>query len=158
MAVSGVIRRDELVPAAAIPCGRDVRGTLRAQIARLQRDLDEQRCSSWPRPAPEGAVAPPARGSVPRLLSVGELESLRDRLVGALAAERRTLAERTREEEGRRRLREELMLDPAAHCGARVTNADVGEGGCGAVRSEPVGGLLGMLMGWWRVVVSSGCP
>jgi hypothetical protein len=68
------------------------------------------------------------------------------------------LSERLLAEEGSRRLREELLLDPASHAGARVRNADVGEGGCGEVRSEPSGGVLGMLMGWWRVVVSSGCP
>jgi hypothetical protein len=92
------------------------------------------------------------------VLSLAELEVLRDDLVATLSADRRALADRTLAEEESRRLREELMLDPAAHPGARVRNADVGEGGCGEVRSEPAGGVLGMLMGWWRVVVSSGCP
>jgi hypothetical protein len=92
------------------------------------------------------------------MLGIDRLEALRDELVETLCAERRALASRTLAEEESRRLREELMLDPAANAGARVRNADAGEGGCGEVRSEPIGGLLGMLMGWWRVVVSSGCP
>jgi hypothetical protein len=104
-----------------------------------------------PGPAPAGR-----RGA--HLLGIGELEALRDDLVATLSAERRVLAARTGAEEESRRLREELLLDPVAYAGARVRNADVGEGGCGAVRSEPAGGVLGMLMGWWRVVVSSGCP
>ena len=36
--------------------------------------------------------------------------------------------------------------------------ADVGEPGCGRWHSRPRLGLIGMLMGWWRVKVSSGCP
>ena len=133
----------------------DVRRTLRGQVERLERELTEQRCSSWPR-AMAAVPGPPVRG--PRLLSAGELEELRDELVASIAAERRGLAQRTAAEEKSRRLREEILLDPAAHAGARVRNSDVGEPGCGAVSAEPRGGLLGLLMGWWRVVVSSGCP
>jgi hypothetical protein len=152
-----------LFPGAGDQVGQDAaKRALRGQIARLERDLVEQRCSKWPRPAPDLRVATSkSRPSGPgdaRLLAVGELEVLRDQLVATLSAERRALASRTRAESERRRLREELMLDPAAYAGARVRNADVGEGGCGAVRSAPAGGVLGMLMGWWRVVVSSGCP
>jgi hypothetical protein len=148
---------------------RAARRSLLGQIARLERQLVEQRCSKWPRPTPDltlsssdpTPVSPEAartgRGGA-QLLGIGELEALRDDLVATLSAERQALAARTCAEEESRRLREELLLDPAAYAGARVRNADVGEGGCGEVRSEPAGGVLGMLMGWWRVVVSSGCP
>ena len=51
-----------------------------------------------------------------------------------------------------------MLLDPARHRFARVTNADVGEPGCRDWHVRPRFGLLGMLAGWWRVVVSSGCP
>jgi hypothetical protein len=144
---------------------RGARRALLDQIASLERELVEQRCSTWPRamaprPGP-GSSARPARHQArggPRLLSLEALELLRDELVETLSTERRAFAARTLAEEESRRLREELVLDPAAHPGARVSNAEVGESGCGAVRSEPAGGLLGMLMGWWRVVVSSGCP
>jgi hypothetical protein len=135
---------------------RQARRALRRQIARLGAELDDQRCSRWPRCAPE--ARPPARPGRPRLLSLGELEALRDELVATLGAERRAFARLTLAEERARRLREAMMLDPAAHPGARLSHADVGEPGCGAVRCEPALGLLGMLMGWWRVVLSSGCP
>jgi hypothetical protein len=138
---------------------RAARTSLRSQVARLERELVEQRCSSWPRAMGERPAGPPfTRGAGPRILTIGELEEMRDELASTLASERRALADRLAGEAERRRLREELLLDPAANAGARVSNADVGEGGCGEVRSEPAGGLLGILMGWWRVVISSGCP
>jgi hypothetical protein len=190
--------RGPLPPDAADRVGRlAARRTLRGQIARLERELVEQRCSSWPRTDRERRAQPAGlpgvagfaevpgidgharvagkpgiagsgrgarvaglagHGRGARVLAIDRLEALRDELVETLSAERRALASRTLAEEESRRLREELMLDPAANAGARVRNADAGEGGCGEVRSEPVGGVLGMLMGWWRVVVSSGCP
>ncbi len=144
---------------ASRPDERAARRALRTQVARLERELVEQRSSGWPRPMPAEAVGQaPAFGAGPRILTIGELEVMRDELVSSLATERRALADRLAAEEERRCLREELFLDPAANAGARVSNADVGEGGCGEVRSQPVGGLLGILMGWWRVVISSGCP
>jgi hypothetical protein len=163
--VAGTLR-----PGADDPIGRRAASrSLRGQIARLERELVEQRCSKWPRAMPDLAVrscdlapvsprpAPAGHGGA-HLLGIGELEALRDDLVATLSAERRALAARTRAEEESRRLQEELLLDPVAYAGVRVRNSDVGEGGCGSVRSEPAGGVLGMLMGWWRVVVSSGCP
>jgi hypothetical protein len=137
---------------------RPARRALRRQVANLERELEEQRCSSWPRTAPALRAPARSRGAGPRMLDLGELEAVRDALVAELAAYREAMSERLADEERSRRLREELMLDPAANAGARVRNADVGEGGCGEVRSEPAGGVLGMLMGWWRVVISSGCP
>ena len=40
----------------------------------------------------------------------------------------------------------------------RVGAADVGEPGCGVWHVRPRLGLIGMLMGWWQVKLSSGCP
>ncbi len=51
-----------------------------------------------------------------------------------------------------------MLLAPGRHKWARVTQADVGEPGCGAWESRPRLGLIGMLMGWWQVKLSSGCP
>ena len=77
------------------------RRALLGQIGRLERELVEQRCSSWPRIA-RGLAAVARRGG-PRLLSMGELEALRDDLVAALSAERGALADRTlAEDQGRR--------------------------------------------------------
>ena len=47
---------------------------------------------------------------------------------------------------------------PPSTSGLRISRADVGEPGCGHWHSRPRLGPLGMLMGWWRVKVSSGCP
>jgi hypothetical protein len=40
----------------------------------------------------------------------------------------------------------------------RVANRDLGENGCGVWQVRPRLGLIGMLMGWWQVKLSSGCP
>ena len=40
----------------------------------------------------------------------------------------------------------------------RVVNEDIGEPGCKHWHVRPRWGVLGMLMNWWRVVISSGCP
>ena len=53
---------------------------------------------------------------------------------------------------------EEMLLDPAAHRWVRVSNADIGEPGCKHWHVRPRGGILGMFVSWWRVVISSGCP
>jgi hypothetical protein len=53
---------------------------------------------------------------------------------------------------------EAMYADPAAHKWERLTNADLGLPGCGHHHVRPRAGLLGMLMGWWQVKVSSGCP
>ena len=128
---------------------------LRDQVARLERELTELACSTWPR---TDLVPASAAGGTARLLSLGELESLRDTLVHSLARSRRELGERLAAEEHNRRLMEELLADPAAHPWVRVSHADIGEPGCRDWHVRPRFGLLGMLAGWWRVVVSSGCP
>jgi hypothetical protein len=51
-----------------------------------------------------------------------------------------------------------MLADPAAYKWARISRDDIGVSGCGHWHSRPRLGPLGMLMGWWRVKVSSGCP
>ena len=51
-----------------------------------------------------------------------------------------------------------MLAAPEKHKWLRISRADVGEPGCGHWHSRPRLGPLGMLMGWWRVKVSSGCP
>jgi hypothetical protein len=51
-----------------------------------------------------------------------------------------------------------MLLDPASHKFVRVSNEDIGEPGCKHWHVRPRWSFIGMLMGWWRVVISSGCP
>jgi hypothetical protein len=148
-----------VVPAApaTLPDERAARRSLRGQIARLESELGQVFCSTWPRTElPRPLV--PARGGGPRLLSLAELEELRDELAGSVADARRALSDRTWVEEQNRRLIEEMLLDPASHKWRRVSAEDIGERGCKHWHVRPRWSFIGMLMGWWRVVVSSGCP
>jgi hypothetical protein len=106
----------------------EVRRSLRAQIARLEGQL---------------SPGPGRRDHGARLLSVGELERVRDDLVRRTQERRFTDGE---EQERKRRLREEMWLDPAAHRGMTVSNAEVGEAGCTRWSS------------WFRLSISGGCP
>ena len=112
----------------AVVSEADMRRSLRMQIARLEAQL------------------PPGRGSRDRgarLLSVDELERTRDDLVRRIQERRFTDGE---EQDRKRRLREEMLLDPAAHFGRTVSNAEVGEPGCTRWSS------------WFRLRISGGCP
>jgi hypothetical protein len=66
-------------------------------------------------------------------------------------------AQHARQADARREL-ERMLADPPAHRWRKLTNADLGLPGCGAYHVRPRAGLLGMLMGWWQVKMSSGCP
>ena len=134
---------------------RAVRRTLLDQIARLETELTQLFCSAWPRKDFDWKV--PGRGG-PRLLSVGELEELRDDLAGRAAHARRALSDRTFVEEQKRCLIEEMLLEPEAHRWAHVSSEDIGELGCRHWHVRPRFGFLGMFLNWWRVVISSGCP
>jgi hypothetical protein len=138
-----------------LPDERAARRTLLDQVARLEEELSQLFCSVWPRKDFDLTV--PGRGG-PRLLSLAELEELRDELATKVHHVRRTLSDRTYVEEQNRRLIEEMMLDPCAHRWVRVANEEIGEPGCKHWHVRPRWSILGMLMGWWRVVISSGCP
>jgi hypothetical protein len=134
---------------------RPARAELRRQIARLELELGELFTSAFPSGGVAYEVAP-AGG--PRLLSIGELEQLRDRLLDRIADVRGILCDRSYVEERNRELLERLISDPEKYHWVRVSNEDIGEPGCRHWHSRPRYGLLGMLMGWWRVKLSSGCP
>ncbi|MHB1571699.1 MAG: hypothetical protein ACYC0H_21190, partial [Solirubrobacteraceae bacterium] len=57
-----------------------------------------------------------------------------------------------------RALLSRMLEDPAGHRLCRITCRELGEPGCGAWEVRPRLGLIGMLMGWWQVKLSSGCP
>jgi hypothetical protein len=134
---------------------RAARRTLHGQIARLETELAGMLLSTWPRAVADCGVA---GGRTPHLQTLAELESVRDRMAARLADARAALDERGRVEEGARRMREEILLDPERHPFVRVSNEDVGDPGCADWHVRPRFGVLGMLMRWWRVIVSSGCP
>jgi len=145
-----------LVP-EALPDERPARRTLLDQVARLESELAQVFCATWPRTElPPPVVA--ARGAGPRLLSLAELEELRDDLAARVSDARRALSDRTWVEEQNRRLIEEMLLDPKRHKWRLVSAEDIGERGCRHWHVRPRWSFIGMLMGWWRVVVSSGCP
>ena len=131
--------------------------TLLEQVRRLEEESVGLFASAWPRKGLD-LLSAPARRAGPRLLTLGELEKLRDDLVEQLRRGRALLAERAAAEEQSRRLIEEMLLDPAGHRWVHVSSEDIGEPGCRHWHVRPRAGLLGMLMRWWRVVVSSGCP
>ncbi len=131
------------------------RAELRRQIARLERELAALFTSAYPRREIEWAVAP-AGG--PRMLGIGELEEVRDALALRVAEARGEIDRRGQIEEANRELLERMIAEPAEHKWVRISNEDIGETGCRHWHSRPRFGLLGMLMGWWRVKLSSGCP
>ncbi len=134
---------------------RAARAALRAQIARLEQQLAGHVTSAFPR-SPTPPRIGGGRGA--RLQTFGELEERRDALEAAVARIRRDAdALGARQERARGRL-EAIMLDPAGHRWERVTNEDIGEPGCRQCHARPRLGVLGLLMNWWRVIISSGCP
>jgi hypothetical protein len=137
------------------PDERPARRQLLEQVARLEEELAQLFCSTWPRKGFEWNVR--ARGG-PRVLSLSELEGLRDDLADRVGKARRALSDRTYVEDQNRRLIEEMLLEPGRHRWIRVGNEDIGEPGCKHWHVRPCWGVLGMLMNWWRVVISSGCP
>jgi hypothetical protein len=134
---------------------RASRADLRRQIAALELALARLFGSAFPRKGIEFQVA--GLGG-PRLLSVDELEQVRDGLAARIQGVRAELHDHAVVEEANRELLEEMTADPGSHKWVRVYNEDMGEPGCTSWRSEPKWGVLGMLMGWWRVKISSGCP
>ena len=124
--------------------------------SRRSRPSSPTRCVSA---FPDGGVhsAIPAPGG-PRALTLGELERIRDGLADRVAQARAVLDERGERQEASRALLERMLLEPGRYKFVRVANRDLGEGGCGVWHVRPRLGLIGMLMGWWQVKLSSGCP
>ncbi len=135
---------------------RLARAELRRQIGRLERELGSLFAEAFPRlqlDAGVGAISP-----APRALGLGDLEAVRDSLATRIGEARLRLRERAELETRNRELLERMLDAPAEHKWLRISHADVGVDGCGHWHSRPRLGPLGMLMGWWRVKVSSGCP
>jgi hypothetical protein len=132
------------------------RRSMRAQIAKLERELAEAFVTAFPMGGLPETASPAARD--PRILSLGELERVRDDLAERLQAARVTIAQRADVQAAYRVTLERMLLDPARYRFTRVSCRDLGEPGCGVWHVRPRLGLIGMLMGWWQVKLSSGCP
>ena len=131
------------------------RETLRAQVARLERELSALVSRSFPH-LPGAAPAPSS--NVPRVLGLAELERARDRLAGRIADAHQQMAERSALERRSRELLRRAKEDPRRYKFLRIAVADLGEGVCGTWEVRPRLGPIGMLAGWWQVKLSSGCP
>jgi hypothetical protein len=134
---------------------RAARADLRRQIALMELALARLFGSAFPRKGINFSV--PGMGG-PRLLAVDELEQVRDSLIARIQEVRRDLHDFAVAEQANRELIEEMTADPASHKWVRVYNEDIGDPGCKNWHAKPKWGLLGMLLGWWRVKISSGCP
>jgi DNA-binding transcriptional regulator YhcF (GntR family) len=129
------------------------RRELRRQIAHLESQL-----ASYPDARKEGEETHPLLRPKAHIAGVGELEAVRDELIERLKRAR-AAAERSGTLQSRARARRESMIrDPDSHRWEYVGNEEVGDPSCGETRVVPRYGPLGVLMNWWRVKVSGGCP
>lgn len=149
-----VRRTADILRAPAAGEQRAARRSLRGQIAHLERRLAELTVASYPHVGPG---EPSGRG-VPHLLSLGELERERDRLVARLAAAESAVAAQESAQAGARERLAAMLADPPAHKWERVANQELGLPGCTVYHVRPRLGPLGLLMDWWQVKISSGCP
>jgi hypothetical protein len=131
------------------------RRELRAQIARLEKELSQALAATYP---PVSARRPMVAHGGPRLLGLEPLERTRDTLAARVSDVRRRAGEqRAKQAEARARLAA-MLQDPPAHKGERVSSEELGLPGCTVYAVRPRLGPVGVLTNWWRVKVSSGCP
>lgn len=131
------------------------RRSLRSQVARLERELSAIVADGFPH---IGVAASAATLGGPSLLSLEQLEQLRDQLAGRLQLLRRRVAERAEHELRAQELLERMKLEPGRYKFVRLPVTDLGQRGCGVWEVRPRFGLIGMLAGWWQLKLSSGCP
>jgi len=137
------------------PDERAARRSLRAQIARLERDLSDAFVTAFPMGGPE---QPAGYAAEPRMLDLGALELVRDELAERLHAARVHISQCADEQAEKRLTLERMLLDPGAHRDVQISCRELGQSGCGVWQVKPRLGLIGMMMDWWQVKLSSGCP
>jgi hypothetical protein len=130
---------------------RVARAQLRRQIGRLEAELSDAVAGGVP-------CGPVGAAGGPHVLSLGELEHVRDALAARVTTARADLRVRRERQAASRALLERMLREPRRHKFVRVANRDLGEPGCGVWHVRPRLGLIGMLAGWWHVKLSSGCP
>jgi hypothetical protein len=138
-----------ITPSPAVVDERAARRDLCDQIARLEQELARSLADAFPRREPERTGRSASAQAGPRLLTLGQLERIRDELADRTAA--------LRDRRGHALL-QRMQAAPERHRWVVVTSAELGEPGCTVWQVRPRLGLIGMLMGWWRVKISSGCP
>lgn len=151
-------RGGAFIPGVADPAElgeQAARSSLRGQIARLERELSAIVADGFPH---IGAATRGRTSAGPSLLSLGELELLRDQLAGRVQDLRRRAQARGEHELRAQELLERMKLEPARYKFVRLPVTDLGQRGCGVWEVRPRFGLLGMLAGWWELKLSSGCP
>ncbi len=151
-----LLDRDSLTALRVDVDERLARVELRRQVGRLERELAGLFSEAFGRVEVDHRVE--AIAAAPRILDLGELEQLRDDLAERVAEARLILRERARVETDNRELLRQMLASPADFKWVQVSRDDLGLPGCGHWHSRPRLGPIGMLMGWWRVKVSSGCP
>jgi hypothetical protein len=155
--MSDLLVRDTPLPLSVDGDERLARAELRRQIGRLEHQLSRLFAEGFPRveidTRVDATLAP-----APRALGLGELECVRDELADRVAEARGALEERAVADARNRELLEQMLDRPADFKWLRISREELGLPGCGHWHSRPRYGLLGMLMGWWRVKISSGCP
>jgi len=132
------------------------RDELRRQIGRLEAELGSLVADAFSRLQLDTGVA--AMSGSARVLGLGELEAIRDSLATRVGEARLQLRRQDELETRNRELLDRMLASPADFKWVQISRDDIGAPGCGHWHSRPRFGLLGMLMGWWRVRVSSGCP
>jgi hypothetical protein len=145
-------------PAIAHDAELAARRSLRAQIARLERELADAFVTTFTFNMGRLEAGRATLAQEPRVLDLGELERVRDDLTERVRAAHATIAERADAQAASRVCLERMLLEPGKYRFARVSRRDLGEPGCGVWEVRPRLGLIGMLMGWWQVKLSSGCP
>jgi hypothetical protein len=157
-------------PPGVVTAGPDegpARRSLRSQITRLERELADTLVSTfdaglYPRPIAglpqDDSPSMAATTGAARLLDLGELELLRDDLVTRLRRARAPFAAHAELEAERRVLLERMLAEPEVYRFVRLRLPDPGAHSCGTYQVRPRFGLIGMMLGWWHVKLSSGCP
>jgi hypothetical protein len=151
---------------------RAARESLRSQVAKLERELSGIVAGRFPHVSPGSDAPPPHRAgrpggfdvahssgrAGPHILTLAELELLRDRLVLRVREAQRQAGQRSELETRSRDLLERMRREPGRYKFVRLPVTDLGEHGCGMWEVRPRLGLIGMLAGWWELKLSSGCP
>jgi hypothetical protein len=154
---------------------RAARQALKVQVGRLERELSAIVASGFPHISPASDDRVPTGRSVvsrpsvralsangaprgPHLLTLAELERLRDRLATRVREAQGQTRERDASERRARELLERMQATPARYKFVRLPVVELGERGCGVWEVRPRLGLIGMLAGWWQLKLSSGCP